>query len=130
MGAKALEEERGAGRPGAHRSREAQGIVPVGRDPLFVGAPADERREHRPCAGRSQGVEASLGQAGNAQGKVEADEVGQGEVVIADAAAIGVMGEDAQVGLVIEQAVDDIGGLAGGRDGDRVVRRLAGREVR
>ena len=93
VGAEALEEERGAGRSGAHRGREAQGIVPMGRNQLFIGAPADERLEHRPCAGRSQGVEASLGQVGNARGKIEANEIGQGEVVIADAAAIGVMGE-------------------------------------
>jgi hypothetical protein len=86
----------------------------VGRDQLFVGAPANERREHRPCAGWSQGIEAALGQVGDARGKVETGEIGQGEVVIADTAAIGVMGEDAQVGLMIEQAVDDIGGLAGG----------------
>jgi hypothetical protein len=57
-------------------------------------------------------IEAPLGQAGDARGKVEPDEVAQGEVVIADAAAIGVMGEDAQVGLMIERSVNDIGGLA------------------
>jgi hypothetical protein len=32
--------------------------------------------------------------------------------VITDGAAIGVMRSDAQVGLVVEQAIDDIGGFA------------------
>src|SRR5438874_2253442 len=52
----------------------------------------------------------------------------QGEVVIADGAAISVMRSDAQVGLVVEQAIDDIGGFAGRRDRNRMVGRLASRE--
>ena len=50
--------------------------------------------------------------------------------MIADGAAIGVMRSDAQVGLVVEQAIDDIGGFAGRRDRNRMVGRLASREVR
>jgi hypothetical protein len=50
--------------------------------------------------------------------------------LIAAAAAVGVVGGDTQVGLMVEQPIDDIGGLARGRDRDRVVRRLASREVR
>jgi hypothetical protein len=45
--------------------------------------------------------------------------------MIADAAAIGVVGCDTQVGLVVEQPIDDIGGFAGRRDCNRMVRRLA-----
>ena len=92
IGAEALEEERSADRAGAHRCREAQDIIPVGRDQLFVDAPGDERREHRPSAGRPEGVEPALGQVGDARGEIEAEQIRQGEVVIADAAAIGVMG--------------------------------------
>lgn len=62
--------------------------------------------------------------------QMEAERIRQGEDVIADAAAIGVVGRDAQVGFVVEQPVDDMGGLAGGRDRDRLVRRLARRQVR
>ena len=102
----------------------------MGRDQLFVDAPGDERFEHRPSACWSKGVEAPLCQVGNARGEIEAEQICQGEVVIADGAAIGVVGRDAQVGFVVEQAVDDIGGFAGGRDRDRVVRRLARRQVR
>src|SRR5271169_6006349 len=40
------------------------------------------------------------------------------------------MRSDAQVSLVVEQAIDDIGGFAGRRDRNRMVGRLASREVR
>src|SRR5205085_7688110 len=119
ISSQALEEERSADRSGANRCREAQDIVPVGCDQLFVNAPGDKRFEHRPSACWSKGVEAPLCQVGNARGEIEAEQISQGEVVIADGAAIGVMSSDAQVGLVVEQAVDDIGGFAGRR-----VRRL------
>ena len=45
--------------------------------------------------------------------------------MVADAAPIGVMDSAVQVGFVVEQAVDDVRGLARGRDGDRVERRVA-----
>jgi len=130
ISSQALEEERSADRSGANRCREAQDIIPVGRDQLSVDAPGDERFEHRPSACWSKGVEAPLCQVGNARGEIEAEQICQGEVVIADGAAIGVMRSDAQVGLVVEQAVDDIGGFAGRRDRNRMVGRLASREVR
>ena len=50
--------------------------------------------------------------------------------MIADTAAIRVVGRDTQIGLVVEQAVDDIGGLSGRGYRDCVIWRLAGRKVR
>ena len=61
---------------------------------------------------------------------MEAEQIRQSEGMIADAAAIGVVGRDTQIGLVVEQAVDDMGGLSGRGDRDCMVWRLAGREVR
>ena len=58
---KPLEEERSAGRPGAHRYRQAQDILPVSHDQLFVDAAGDERREYWPRAGRPEGVEPAIG---------------------------------------------------------------------
>jgi hypothetical protein len=55
--------------------------------------------------------------------------VGEREDVVADAAAVGVVDGAGEVGLVVEQAVDDVRRLAGGRDGDGVERRVAGRDV-
>ena len=88
------------------------------------------RGSGRPSAYWSKGVEAPLCQVGNARGEIEAEQICQGEVVIADGVAIGVLRSNAQVGLGIEQAIDDIGGFAGRRDRNHMVVRLASREVR
>jgi len=69
----------------------------MGDDQLFADAAGDERREHRPRAGRTEGVEPTLIQIGDARGGPEAEQMRQGEGVIADAAAVGVMGGDAGV---------------------------------
>ena len=102
----------------------------MSHDQLFVDAAGDERREHWPRAGRPEGVEPAVGQVGDARGEPEAEQMRQGEGVIADAAAIGVMSCDAQIRFMIEQAVDHIGGLTGRRDRHRVVRRLASGKMR
>ena len=81
-------------------------------------------------AGWPEGVEPAVGQVGDARSEPEAERMRQGEGVIADAAAVGVMGGNAQICLMIEQAVDHIGGLTGRRDRRGVVRRLASGEMR
>jgi hypothetical protein len=80
-------------------------------------AASDEGREHWPRAGQPEGVEPAVGQVGDAWGEPEAEQMRQGEGVIADAAAVGVMGGNAQICLVIEQAVNHMaaspeGGIA------------------
>jgi hypothetical protein len=97
---------------------------------LFIDVPGDERLEDGLSSRAPEGVKASLRQIGDAWRKIEAEQMRQSEGVIADAAAIGVVGRDTQIGLVVEQAVDDIGGLSGRRDRNRMVGRLAGRKVR
>jgi hypothetical protein len=92
---------------------------------LFIGGPRNEWLEHRPDIRRPEGVKPPLRQVQNSWGKMKAEQISQGEDVIADTATIGVMGRDAQVGLVVEKPVDDMGGFAGRRDRDRMVQRLA-----
>ena len=75
-------------------------------------------------------IKAPLREVGNARRKMKAEQIRQREDMIADAAAVGVVGRDAQVSLLVEQSVDDISGFAGRRDRNRVVGSLAGREVR
>ena len=82
-------------------------------DQIFVDAPGDERLEHGPGSRPPEGVKASLRQIGDAWRKIEAEQIRQSEGVIADAAAISVVGRDTQIGLVVEQAVNDKGGLSG-----------------
>lgn len=56
--------------------------------------------------------------------------MGEREDVVADAAAVGVVGGDAEVGLVVKQAVDDVCRLAGRRDCGDMVGRVPGGMVR
>lgn len=97
---------------------------------LCISGPCNEGLEHRPVIRRPESVKTSLRQVWDTWGKLKAKQIGQGEDMVADAAAMGMVGRYAQVGLVVEQPVDDIGGLPGGRNHDRVVWRLACREVR
>jgi hypothetical protein len=92
---------------------------------LFIGGPCNERLEHQPGIRRSEGVKPPLRQVRNTWGKMKAEQISQGEDVVDDTAAIGAMGCNAQVGLVVEKPVGDMGGFAGRRDRDRMVRRLA-----
>ena len=71
----------------------------MSHDQLFVDASGDEGRERWPRAGRPEGVEPAVGQVGDARGEPEAEQMRQGEGVIADAAAVGVMGGNAQICL-------------------------------
>jgi hypothetical protein len=95
-------------------------------DQIFVDAPGDEWLKHGPGIRRPEGVQTSPRQVGDARRKMEAEQIRQSEGMIADAAAIGVVGRDTQIGLVVEQAVDDMGGLSGRGDRDCVIWRLAG----
>jgi hypothetical protein len=50
--------------------------------------------------------------------------------MIADAAAVGVVNSDSEIGLVVEHAVDDMRGLAGWRDRGDMEGRVPGRVMR
>ncbi len=54
----------------------------------------------------------------------------QGEGVIAHPAPVRVVDRDAEIGLVVEEAVDDVGRFARGWDRGRMVRSMPGRDVR
>ena len=56
------------------------------------------------------------------------EEMREPEHLVADATAVGVMDGAGEVRLMVEQAVDDAGGLAGGRDDHGVERRMSGRD--
>ena len=127
IGAQALQHQRRANRSGAHRGGQPEHVIPVRGDQFFVDRAGDERRERRPIAGRAEGIEPTLGQIRNARREREAEQKRQGEDVIADAAAVGVVRANAQVGLVVEQSIDHMRGFAGGRDGNRVEGRMARR---
>ena|SRR5215472_10521513 len=93
----------------ARRSKSSQ----VRRNQLFVWSTGDKRRERRPGARRVEGIEPSLGEVRNARGELEAEQMGECEDMVADPSAVGVMGGDGEIGLVVEQAIDDVRRLAG-----------------
>ena len=99
-------------------------------DQLLIDYPGDERCKRRPIACRAERIEPALGQVRNARREREAEEIRQCEDVIADAAAVGMVRCDAEVRLMIEQAVDHVRGLSGWWDRDRLERRLASCEMR
>src|SRR4051812_50223424 len=94
----------------------------------------NERREGGPSRGRTGSIEPALGEVGDARGEPEAEEMREPEHMVGHPTPIRVMGDDAEVRLVVEQAVDDVDGLAGGRDrrggGGRVAGRGGGVEER
>jgi len=97
----------------------------MGGDCPLVGLACDERRERRPGAGSAKGIQSPFGQVGDARGEADAQDMRQRKHVVADATAIGVMGGDAEVCLMVEQAVDDVRRLAGAGDRRGVERRVA-----
>jgi hypothetical protein len=130
IGAEALEDERCADGAGPDGGGQAQHIIPMRGDEAFVGATGDEGRQRRPVRGRSEAIEPTLGEVGDTWREPESQQMGQGKDVITDAAAVGVMDGDTEVRLVIEQPVDDVGGLARGWDGDGMVRGVTRRNMR
>jgi len=87
----------------------------VGLDQRLVDPAGDERLQGRPGRGRAEGIEPPVVQVGNARREAEPQEMAQGEDVVGNAAAVGVVDGDLDVGAVIEQAVDDMGRFAFGR---------------
>ena len=63
-------------------------------------------------------VEPLVGEVCDARSKREAEQVAQAEDVIGEAGGVGEMLFDAQLGFVIEQAVENMGGVANGRVDD------------
>ena len=107
VGAEALEDQRGADHAGADGGRQAQHVVPMGLDQLVVGPPGDKRRQRRPGVYRPESIQPALGQVGDARRETETEQVRQREHVVADTAPVRVVHGDVEVGLVVEQPVED-----------------------
>ena len=77
-------------------------------------------------ASSSSAVVLTVGQVRDARSELDPQQMRQGEHMIADPAAVGVMHGDAEVRLVIQQAINDVRRLTRGRDRDGVVWRVPG----
>ena len=95
----------------ASRSSSSQWAVmcSVSMTPPTIGLQARRRLLLR------QQVELALLEVANARREAETEQVAEAEHVIGDTARVGVVLLDRQSGVVIEQAVEDVRRLAGGR---------------
>ncbi|MDG5973458.1 hypothetical protein JAGODDHD_04228 [Sphingomonas paucimobilis] len=120
------EHDRGAHRAGADRGGKAQGFVPVLLDRADLDRTGDERAQRRPRVERRQAVEPALVEVADAGREAEAEQMAQAEDMIDRAGGIGRMFADDQLAFMVEQAVEDMRGLAGiGGDDLGVERREA-----
>ena len=112
IAAELAQHQRGGHRALLDRRGQPQDLVPVGADLLEVDVP--------PISGASAGYAlASPGtysclsrQVADARREAEAQQVHQGEDVVGEAGRVGVVLLDPQVGLVVEQPVEHVGGVA------------------
>jgi hypothetical protein len=106
------EHQRGRHRALLDRGGQPQNFVPMGADMLDVERAADHRLE-RVIGGFALGnVELGVSQIADARREAEAQEVHQSKDMIGEARRVGVVFFDAQVGLVVQQAIEHIGGVA------------------
>src|SRR3954471_20838324 len=119
IGAEPTQHQGSADHARAHRSRETQQFVPAGRDQGLVDPAGDERRERRPVVRQAEGVEPALRQVRDAGREAEAEEMRQAEYVVTHATAIRMVNRGREVGLMIEQSIDDVRSFAmtGGQPG-------------
>ena len=84
----------------------------MGADVLDVESAADHRFQRVIGGFAFRGVELGVAQVSDARCEAEAQQVHQGKDVIGEARRVRVMFLDAQVGLVVQQAVKHVGGIA------------------
>lgn len=85
----------------------------MGADVLDVQGAADQRPQRRVGLHALRHVQLGFAEVADARRETEAQQVHQGEDVIGEAGRVGVVLLDPQVGLVVQQAVEHIGGIAG-----------------
>jgi hypothetical protein len=103
IGTEALEHQGGTYRAGAYRCSQAQNVIPVRVDEFLIDTANDEWLQCRPCAGGAEGIEPALCEIGNSRGEAESQQVRQSKDVIADSAAVRVMGGDVQIRLMVSR---------------------------
>jgi hypothetical protein len=104
--------QRGRHRALLDRRGQPQDFIPMGADMLDVERAADHRLE-RVIGGFALGdVELGVAQVADARREAEAQQVHQRKDVIGEARRVGVVLLDAQVGLVVQQAIEHIGRVA------------------
>ena len=94
------------------RGGQPQDFVPVGADVFDVERAADPRFQCLVGGIALWNVELGVAQVTDARREAEAQQVHQREDVIGEARRVGVVLLDAQVGFVVQQAVEHVGRVA------------------
>ncbi len=94
------------------RSGEAKHFVSVGADGFQVNGSADQRGECLVFDLSVRKVELGVAQIANAWSEAKAEQVHEGEDVIGEARGIGVVLLDPQFGFMVQQTIENIGGIA------------------
>jgi hypothetical protein len=84
----------------------------MGADVLHVDAAADQSGERRVGLGVAMDIQALVGQITDAGRKAKAQQVHQAEHMVGEPGRVGVVLLDAQVRFVVQQAIQDMGGVA------------------
>lgn len=79
---------------------------------LHVDVAADQAGDSRVLLRVAADIQALVGQITDARGEAETEQMHQAEHMVGEAGRVGVVFLDPQVGLVIQQAVQDVGGVA------------------
>ena len=106
------EHQRGRHRALLDRGGQPQDFVPMGADVLDVERATDHRLERVIGGVALRNVELGVAQVAYTRREAEAQEVHQREDVIGETCRVGVVLLDAQVGFVVQQAVEDVGRIA------------------
>jgi hypothetical protein len=133
IAAKLSEHERSGDGSLPDRCRQAQDFVPMRPDVLDVDAATDEAGKRRVLLGVTGAVKAFVCEVANARRETQTQQVHQRRHVAGKAGCIRIMFLNAQVGFVIQQAVQDVGGVTYRRVNDlgwfaAPVRRVGGRD--
>lgn len=91
---------------------QPQDFVPMGADVLDVERAAEHRFQRVIGRVTSRDVELGVAKVADARREAKAQQVHQGEDVIGESRRVGVVFLDAQVGFVVQQAVEHIGRVA------------------
>lgn len=118
IGAQAFEKQRGAEDAGADRSRHAQDVGPMAFDQALVDPAGDEGCDRRTGRLPREEMQPALADIGNARREAEAEQMAKREHMIGDAASIGVVIGDREIGGMMEEPVQDVRRLAGGGGDD------------
>ena len=83
----------------------------MGTDVLDVQGAADQRAQRRVGLYALRHVQFGFAEVADTRREAEAQQVHQGEDVIGEAGRVGVVFLNPQVGLVVQQAVEHVGGI-------------------